>query len=1091
MKKEVRKTGIDIIGDVRWGMHLCVFYQSKEDLIDILVPYFKAGLENNEFCMWVTSEPLKVEEAKSSLKKAIKNLDDYIAKGQIEILDYSRWYTKSGKFETDKILQGWVEKEVQALKMGFDGLRLTGNTSWLEKNDWKKFADYEAIVNNTIGKYRMIAVCSYFLDKCHAGEIIEVVSNHQFALIKKEGKWVTLESSEHKKAKEELQKSEIKFKTLIEHIPKKVFIKDKNSVYIFCNKNYADGLKIKPEKIVGKTDYDFYPKELAEKYRSDDKRIMEAGKTEDIEEKYIEHGQEMWVHTVKTPYKDEKGNIIGVLGTFRDITESKKLEREKEKFLKAIEIAKEAINITDSKGNMIYTNDSMDELFGYKKGELIGKCLPILHAGPQPETVTKKIMDGIEKLGFWEGEIRNKRKDGREFIAYAIISAVKDKDGKILNFISTQHDITERKKAEERLRESEEQAKIFAAYQHVISELRDFYIREVSLEQMLQKTVDLIVEGFGYYMAWYGELKADEKVIIPKVWAGKYEKYLDGLRLELDDSKDARCAMSIALVRKEPFGYADLEHDKDFEKWRPLALKYGYRSNQAVPFILRGKCIGAFLIYSSRPFTFSERLVEYLKGIIDELATIIENITERKKSEEEIKYQAQKMSLINAIANAVNQSLNLDKVLQIALNKTLEQLKLTAGAIYLLDEQGEELVMRTYKNLPEQFVDKVAKVKLKTAKFINSPLATGQVLLVDDLSRHPAISKISDENWHNPVAIIPLKTKNRIIGNINLLGQLGRPFASKDIDTLMAIGYQISIAIENANLYKQAQKEIAERKKTEAALRESEEFARRVIESSNDCIKVLDLDGNLLSMSRGGQKLLEIDDITPYLNRSFVDFWKGKDREAALEAISKAKKGNAGIFYGYCETAKGTPKWWGIIISPIKDSHGNIDRLLSVSRDITERKKAEDQLKEYTSKLEEQKISLEQKNLALKEIIEHIERTKNRMKEDIAINIDETLMPIVGKLKIKGVSPRYIKLLGHHLKNLSSSFGRKITQRNARLTSREIEICNMIKGGLASKDISELLNLSRQTIEKHRKNIRKKLGLSNKKANLSSYLQNF
>ena len=112
------------------------------------------------------------------------------------------------------------------------------------------------------------------------------------------------------------------------------------------------------------------------------------------------------------------------------------------------------------------------------------------------------------------------------------------------------------------------------------------------------------------------------------------------------------------------------------------------------------------------------------------------------------------------------------------------------------------------------------------------------------------------------------------------------------------------------------------------------------------------------------------------------------------------------------------------------------------------------------------------------------------MKEDIAINVDETLMPIVEKLKIKGVSPKYIKLLKHHLKELSSSFGRKITQRSAKLTLREIEICNMIKGGLASKDISELLNLSRQTIEKHRKNIRKKLGLSNKKTNLYSYLQN-
>jgi DNA-binding NarL/FixJ family response regulator len=98
-------------------------------------------------------------------------------------------------------------------------------------------------------------------------------------------------------------------------------------------------------------------------------------------------------------------------------------------------------------------------------------------------------------------------------------------------------------------------------------------------------------------------------------------------------------------------------------------------------------------------------------------------------------------------------------------------------------------------------------------------------------------------------------------------------------------------------------------------------------------------------------------------------------------------------------------------------------------------------------------------------------------------------MPILKKLKIKGASPKYIELLEHHLKELTSPFGSKITQRRIRLTSREIEICDMIKGGLASKDISELLNVSCQTIEKHRKNIRKKLGLSNKKVNLASHLQ--
>nr|NQU93427.1 PAS domain S-box protein [Bacteroidota bacterium] len=135
-------------------------------------------------------------------------------------------------------------------------------------------------------------------------------------------------------------------------------------------------------------------------------------------------------------------------------------------------------------------------------------------------------------------------------------------------------------------------------------------------------------------------------------------------------------------------------------------------------------------------------------------------------------------------------------------------------------------------------------------------------------------------------------------------------------------------------------RDITGQKLAAKALQESEEFVKRLIASSNDCIKVLDLEGNLLSMSAGGQKLLEIDDISIYLNKPWVDFWKGKDNEAALEAISTAKKGNVGKFSGFSPTEKGTPKWWEIIITPINNAQGNLESLLAISRDITERMQA-------------------------------------------------------------------------------------------------------------------------------------------------------
>lgn len=219
--------------------------------------------------------------------------------------------------------------------------------------------------------------------------------------------------------------------------------------------------------------------------------------------------------------------------------------------------------------------------------------------------------------------------------------------------------------------------------------------------------------------------------------------------------------------------------------------------------------------------------------------------------------------------------------------------------------------------------------------------------------------RIHNHDWAEELGLVSFAgyrlthTDGTPLGVIALFSR--HPIQPEEDTMLEGIVHSVSMAVRTAQV--------------EEDLRKNEEFTRRVIESSSDCIKVLDLEGRLVSMSGGGQQLLEIDDIAPYLNSSFIDFWKGEEREDCIKAISKAKRGMTGIFYGYFATIKGRPKWWEVVVTPIKDADGNINRLLAVSRDITARKKAEESIENLNRNLQSTVARLRQSNKQLSEFV--------------------------------------------------------------------------------------------------------------------------
>ena len=285
----LRKFGLGFIDDVPWGTHFCQFYETKKDLIDILVPYFTEGLRNNEFCMWVTSPPLEVEEAKKALRKAVPDLDEYIQKSQIEILPYTEWYLLDGEFDLNRVIQGWVEKEKDALARGFDGLRLSGNTFWIDRNLWKNFNEYEAIINEVVPHHQILALCTYSLKRCSGTDVIDVVRNHIGTLIRTGDKWSIVEDSVQRKEAEELHKDIIQ--TAIDGF----WMTDTSGTFLEVNDAYC--------KIIG------YNRAELLKMRIQD---VEA---EENQDEIIQHIQELKLQgsdRFETQHRRKDGTIIDV-----------------------------------------------------------------------------------------------------------------------------------------------------------------------------------------------------------------------------------------------------------------------------------------------------------------------------------------------------------------------------------------------------------------------------------------------------------------------------------------------------------------------------------------------------------------------------------------------------------------------------------------------------------------------------------------------------------------------------------------------------------------------------------------------------------
>ncbi|MDX6443173.1 MAG: hypothetical protein QOH71_247 [Blastocatellia bacterium] len=208
MPTELRKTGISVVGDLPWGAHFCYFYETKQDLLDVLIPYFKTGLENQEFCLWVisNSELLTVQEATSALRDALPDLDRYVAERSIEVVGHDDWFLRGRTFDPATVAGRFRQKLDEALARGYAGMRVNGSPAWLRDAGPQELRTFEAELDKLFPNERTLASCTYPLSSIGGEHIFDVVRTHQFAIARRQGEWEVLETPELIQAKAEVKR---------------------------------------------------------------------------------------------------------------------------------------------------------------------------------------------------------------------------------------------------------------------------------------------------------------------------------------------------------------------------------------------------------------------------------------------------------------------------------------------------------------------------------------------------------------------------------------------------------------------------------------------------------------------------------------------------------------------------------------------------------------------------------------------------------------------------------------------------------------------------------------------------------------------
>lgn len=521
MTTELEKPDIAFICHLPWGTHFCHFCKSKEDLLDILIPYFKTGLENNEFCLWVIPDPLDEEEARKALRQAIPNAERRMTRGDIEIIFYPKPYYNNAPSASRRTLDVLQEKLTTALANGYSGMRTNNPVGWLTKQEETDFAEYEKELNTVIANQPLIMLCTYPFRPQSTTAVFDLLQAHQFAITKQQESWrvtealgkmlasakfrklnrefeprldkrtrglattnkeLRAEMIERQRAKDALRQSEALNQAVLNSLIANIAVLDKEGRIIAVNEAWkrfshenggsmiSDGPGVNYLDVCRKAAVQREPQ--AEEALAGIRAVL-AGTQLTFTLEYPCHSpqEERWFLMTVTPLHKEYG---GAVISHSEITSRRKMEhvlRESEERFRIMADGTPVLMwVTDSQGRVEFVNRAYTEYFGIAKEVVQAEGWQPLGHPDDVAATTKSFMAALHNHQSYQGQIRVRRADGEWRWIESFGQPRFSSTGEFLGMAGSSLDITDRKLAESSLQATSDELRALSARLNSVKE---------------------------------------------------------------------------------------------------------------------------------------------------------------------------------------------------------------------------------------------------------------------------------------------------------------------------------------------------------------------------------------------------------------------------------------------------------------------------------------------------------------------------------------------------------------------------------------------------------------------------------------------